>query len=688
MLGFHDAIFRSARTTWPASRANRVADRCIAGHHTPTCPARGDPTSRAASRAPIDGGKRAATPGWRTSTVSLGFRCSRFGCRPPLDLQPSERMIGRVTFCNGARATISTAATNISGASADFWSVGRLISIDVESTRVVALVYEMGTDKPVWNEDAGNAVSVHVELVGEITTQGSGQPTFRRGVSRYPQIGAIAHKIRSQDLELMHDLGDRRSINVGHLTQNSEIAATVSVDDMLKRHFAIVGTTGVGKSCSTALLVRQALAAKPELRVLLLDPHNEFYSAFGNICQVYDEHNLELPFWLFKSDEIEDVVFRGKTILEEAEILRDLIPQAKASFQAERNGTMSAGIMKKALETGAVNADTPVPYRITDLIRVIDDTLGQLTPKFDRVHLKALRGRLEILANDPRYAFMFSKGGVGDNLVDILSALFRLPAEGKPVSIVNLAGLPSDVTNAVVSVLARLAFDVAAASDGQLHVLLVCEEAHRYVSIDPNHGFAPTRRAIGRIAKEGRKYGCSIAIVTQRPGELDPTILSQCSTVFAMRLANDRDQEIIRSAVSDSSASTISFLSALDNREAIVFGEGVATTMRFKFTNQDISLLPRASGSQEPVRALLKLASDTPNVAALVAKLRGTRVSELTVPQPSAEEWVSSDNPLTPRPTPPGDVNGNFGVNRRSPPELPSLLRRPIGQIETRRDGQ
>ncbi|NJR20166.1 MAG: ATP-binding protein [Hyphomonadaceae bacterium] len=181
--------------------------------------------------------------------------------------------------------------------------------------------------------------------------------------------------------------------------------------------------------------------------------------------------------------------------------------------------------------------------------------------------------------------------------------MFRLPANGKPISIINLSGLPSEVTNAVVAVLARLSFDVAYASEGSLHVMLVCEEAHRYVPQDPNAGFEPARRAIARIAKEGRKYGCSIAVVSQRPGELDPTILSQCSTVFAMRLSNDRDQEIIRSAISDSSASTVSFLSALDNREAIVFGEGVATPMRFKFTFQEVARLPSAPGTSVVARS-------------------------------------------------------------------------------------
>jgi DNA helicase HerA-like ATPase len=169
-------------------------------------------------------------------------------------------------------------------------------------------------------------------------------------------------------------------------------------------------------------------------------------------------------------------------------------------------------------------------------------------------------------------------------------------------------------------VLARLAFDLALWSEGKLKLLLLCEEAHRYMPADPRLGFAPTRHAMSRIAKEGRKYGCYLGVVSQRPGELDPTILSQCSTVFAMRLSNEHDQAIIRSAIADSSASTLSFLSSMGQREAIAFGEGVATTMRLKFERMAGHLLPgvakKAASSDEPGEA------DDIDLASIVERLR------------------------------------------------------------------
>ena len=188
---------------------------------------------------------------------------------------------------------------------------------------------------------------------------------------------------------------------------------------------------------------------------------------------------------------------------------------------------------------------------------------------------------------------MFNSRLIEDTIHETIGNIFRVPHHGRPVTCFEMAGMPSEVVNSVCSVLARLAFDLALWSEGKLQLLLLCEEAHRYMPADPRLGFAPTRHALSRIAKEGRKYGCYLGVVTQRPGELDPTILSQCSTFFAMRLANEQDQAIIRSAIADSSASTLAFLSSMGQREAIAFGEGVATTMRLKFEKLPSELHPR-----------------------------------------------------------------------------------------------
>ena len=202
--------------------------------------------------------------------------------------------------------------------------------------------------------------------------------------------------------------------------------------------------------------------------------------------------------------------------------------------------------------------------------------MGKLENRASRMVYHKLMTRIETVCNDPRYAFMFENANVGgDTMAEILATLFRLPPNGKPMTIMQLAGFPSEVVDALVSVTCRMAFDLGLWSDGSAPLLVVCEEAHRYMAADHSVGFAPTRRSISRIAKEGRKYGVFLGLVTQRPAELDPTILSQCSTLFAMRMTNDRDQELLRSAVADTAANLLAFLPSLGTGEAFAFGEGV-----------------------------------------------------------------------------------------------------------------
>ncbi|MBO6716787.1 MAG: ATP-binding protein [Rhizobiaceae bacterium] len=504
------------------------------------------------------------------------------------DSQSEERILGRVVRCDGARATIAAFAGSSDGGDSTLWSVGRMISINLGEARTVGLVYTVDRPGHAWSETGDNAVEVSVELIGEVRDI-DGKPRFDRGITLYPQIGAAAHRIRGRDLQAVYDLGGRRAIQIGTLSQDDSIAAYVSVDDTLNRHFAVVGTTGVGKSTAVSLFLRKAIGSRPDLRVLILDPHNEFAATFPDQAIRIDSGTLDLPFWLFRLEEFIEVLFRGREpVAEEVELLRGLIPQAKQMF---RGGGQPVQL-KRSNEAGAITADTPVPYRMADLIRLISDRMGLLEAKADRPVYRALRTRLEAAMSDPRYRFMFNSRLYEDTIQETIGNIFRVPHNGRPITCVEMAGMPAEVVNSVCSVLARLAFDLALWSNGKLKLLVLCEEAHRYMPADTRLGFAPTRHALSRIAKEGRKYGCYLGVVTQRPGELDPTILSQCSTVFAMRLANERDQEIIRSAIADSSASTLSFLSSMGQREAIAFGEGVATTMRMKFEKLAGSMIP------------------------------------------------------------------------------------------------
>lgn len=547
--------------------------------------------------------------------------------------QVAERALGRVISCDGSRATIASAVSGASRLGPDAWTIGKLISVNLGHTRLVGLVYQMRAVKSAWDEAGDNAIHIDVELLGEVVEAQGGGTRFQSGISTYPPIGTLAHRIRAGDLALVHDLGARQGVTIGALTQDAGIPATVCIEDMLARHFAILGTTGVGKSSAVALLLRRAIAVKPKLRVLILDPHNEYAHAFPDKSVSMEADTLDLPFWMFRLDEFADVVFRGRPAMEdEADILREVVASARGRYRAAANHDLArdlgASLLKRPLdanaprptaETGAASADAPTPYRMKDALAIIDELIGLHEIRYPRGVLRSLRVRLEALYGDPRYHFMFARANMIETMAPVVGQIFRLPHHGRPISVFQLAGLPSEVVNAVASVLARLAFDLAMASQGGYEVLVLCEEAHRYVPSDPALGFAPTRQAIARIAKEGRKYGCYLGVVTQRPGELDSTILSQCSTIFAMRLANERDQQIIRSAIADASASTIAFLSSIGNREAIAFGEGVATTMRMRFAELQPHELPEmalAHGGAAP--------RGEPLLEEMIRRMRGT----------------------------------------------------------------
>jgi uncharacterized protein len=503
-----------------------------------------------------------------------------------------NRSEGYVIECDGNRAIISAISGKSTGASDDYWAVGQLISIRVGDNRIVGLIYEIKAEDPNWNPTQDHVVHIMVELTGEIRQDSpDGAAYFSGGIKSYPYMGAVAHRIRHADLAAVYAASGGKTVNIGSLSQDASIPAIIDIDKLLSRHFAVVGTTGVGKSTAVTLLLRKIVETRPDIRVLILDPHNEFSSAFPDHAITVEAETLEMPFWMFRLDEFQEVIFRGRpAVAEELDALRDLIPLAKQRFK-KGSGADRPGL-RRDKEFTTFTADTPVPYRIVELLALIEERIGLLDGKAERPHLRALKNRIDSVVNDPRFRFMFGAKTVEDNIDSIIRHIFRIPQNGKPICAFQLSGIPSEVVNSVASILCRLAFDLALWSEGTIQTLVVCEEAHRYIPADRETGFVPTRQAIARIAKEGRKYGVYLGVITQRPGELDSTILSQCNTIFAMRLGNERDKDIIRQAVSGAAKSTISFLSSIANREAIAFGEALATPMRMMFETVPKAKLP------------------------------------------------------------------------------------------------
>ncbi|HZA02421.1 MAG TPA: DUF87 domain-containing protein, partial [Hyphomicrobiaceae bacterium] len=419
--------------------------------------------------------------------------------------------------------------------------------------------------------------------------------SFNRGVTIYPSLGDRVRVASKAELEWAFCGDAGTSVRVGCIRQDASIPAMVRVDDLLGKHFAVLGTTGTGKSCTTALILRSILQKNPAAHVVLLDPHNEYGTAFAEWGEVISPRNLQLPFWLLTFEELVEVLMGdAQSRKAEVEILQELIPVAKSRYSSGRS-KLNEALRKGVLDPGRFTVDTPVPYRISDLTSLIDERMGKLENRKDLQPYRQLRTRIDTISQDARYAFLFGSLTVVDGMAQILGRIFRVPVNEKPITILELTGLPTEVINVVVSVLCRMTFDFAMWSEGQVPVTLVCEEAHRYVPANTNLGFEPCKRAIAKIAKEGRKYGASLCIVTQRPTEIDPTILSQCNTVFALRMSNDRDQQIVQSAVSDTGSGLLEFLPALGQREAIAFGDGVTLPVRIKFDELPKTALPRSS---------------------------------------------------------------------------------------------
>jgi DNA helicase HerA-like ATPase len=516
----------------------------------------------------------------------------------PVALQPTPGQasdtIGRVLSVRGSQASIGLHEAKWNEPDDRRVTVGRFLGIRCADKTVIGVVTDTSIQTIQVARDEGFTVTAVLDLMGEIRKTTDGSLVFQRGVTAYPAIGDAAVATAVNDLKLIYDITAHETIEIGTLQQDTRLPAYVNVDEMLSKHFAVLGTTGVGKSSGVAVILRETLAHRPDLRIFLVDPHNEYGQCFGDRAQVLTPANLRLPFWVFNFEETIDVFYRGRpSPHEEVEVLAEMIPAARRMYTTNR---------EKKTDPRAVGytVDTPVPYRLTDLSALIEQRLGKLEYRAQRSIYSRILARIESLASDARYAFMFENANVGgDTMSGVLSQLFRLPTDGKPMTIMQLAGFPSEVVDAVVSVLGRMAFDFGLWSDGALPLLFVCEEAHRYASADKNVGFGPTRRAISRIAKEGRKYGVFLGLVSQRPAELDPTIISQCSTLFVMRMANDRDQAIIRSAVSDAAANLLSFIPSLGTREVFAFGEAVKVPTRLRFKE----LPPKARPKSDSVSA-------------------------------------------------------------------------------------
>ena len=394
---------------------------------------------------------------------------------------------------------------------------------------------------------------------------------FRRGVTRYPTPGTAICPVSAPEMQQVFAADSRPHFEVGTIYPTEDIRGSIYLDGLLGRHFALLGSTGTGKSTAAALILHKICAMAPNGHIVMIDPHGEYSAAFKNVGALFDVNNLALPYWMMNFEEHCEVFITS----DGAERQRDGDILAKCLLAARAKNRLGSEIPR-------LTVDSPVPYLLSDLTNIIQQEMGKMDRAGDSTPYMRLKNKIDEIRADPRYNFMFSGMLVSDTMADFIAKIFRMPGEGRPISIIDVSSVPSNITSTVVSVLSRWVFDYAiwSRNEPQRPILLVCEEAHRYIPSDRVTGDSAVRKVLERIAKEGRKYGVSLGLITQRPSDLAEGVLSQCGTIIAMRLNNDRDQAMVRAAMPEGARGFLDSIPALRNRECVICGEGVAIPMR------------------------------------------------------------------------------------------------------------
>ncbi len=509
----------------------------------------------------------------------------------PVDAAQAAQTAGAAQEFDNAREPIGVVLEIAGSGSAIALDLQRLQECSGDSDPSVALAGQVGSQIKIRVGKGWLLASVRTQrqdsktpggIMASIDFMGEGDEerltgrihSFRRGVTRYPIPGALIYPATSNDLKQIYSSDGRSSIEVGTVFPTKDIRAGLYVDAMLGKHFALLGSTGTGKSTSAALILHRICEHAPEGHIVMIDPHGEYSAAFKQTGMIFDVSNLQMPYWLMNFEEHCEVFLTtsGNDRQEDMDILSKCLLAARSKNRLTES-------------MGKITVDSPIPYLLSDLTNLIQTEMGKLDKATSSAPFMRIRTKIDELKADPRYQFLFSGMLVGDTMAEFIAKIFRMPSKGKPISIIDVSGVPSDVTSTVVAVLSRLVFDFAIWSRDEKTrpVLLVCEEAHRYVPNEKNSDGSSVGRILSRIAKEGRKYGVSLGLITQRPSDLAEGVLSQCGTIISMRLNNDRDQAFVKAAMPEGARGFLDSIPALRNRECIICGEGVSIPIRVAF---------------------------------------------------------------------------------------------------------
>ncbi len=461
--------------------------------------------------------------------------------------------------------------------------IGGFIKIKVANAWLVANVRTLA----MFGSD-GDRIIATIDFMGEgdYDSRTRSLGNFRRGITRYPSPGLEINPLDNHELKQIFAADTRPHFELGTVYPTKDIRGAVYLDGLLNRHFALLGSTGTGKSTAAALILHKICALAPNGHIVVVDPHGEYSAAFKSVGALFDVNNLALPYWMMNFEEHCEVFVTS----EGSDRQRDSDLLAKCLLAARAKNRIGAEIPR-------LTVDSPVPYLLSDLTNIIQGEMSKMDRAGDTSPYMRLKNKIDEIKADPRYNFMFSGMLVSDTMADFIAKIFRMPGDGRPISIIDVSGVPSNITSTVVAVISRLVFDYAvwARNEPQRPIMLVCEEAHRYIPSDRITSHSAVRRILERIAKEGRKYGVSLGLITQRPSDLAEGVLSQCGTIITMRLNNERDQAMVRAAMPEGARGFLDSIPALLNRECIICGEGVAIPIRVGLDNLEAEKRPASS---------------------------------------------------------------------------------------------
>lgn len=544
-------------------------------------------------------------------------------------IKPIENLsIGKIIEVDGSRiiaeldATISDLSRVFAGENYPIGQFGSIIKVHFGRRSIYGLVsrlrmkadYQLEKGMPVASSDER---IIEADLFGEGEWRKEGDEfslEFERGVATYPLPQQTIYLTPKSELRFIYGNSKGAVIQLGEHVGSGGAPCYAELNELLGKHTAILGSTGAGKSGTVAAVIHSILErgeiAKHKHwhpQIIILDPHNEYGKAFPKHQRLStDEGSLKLPYWLLDLEESLGL-FIGKTefaATSQSNIIKNALIAVREQ-SAERLG----------LDKGRLTVDSPVPYILgstegldyfgfKDGVRYEEGLIGAINTqrpdgrdkKQHEDFSKVIR-KIDSLLKDGRLKFMMdSWDGKQDPLPNIVNQFLTQQAT---VQIVDLSGVPNEVAGVASAAIARIVFQLKVwqtqAERQNSPVLLVCEEAHRYV---PNRGeaqYEAAQSAIRRIAKEGRKYGVGLLLVSQRPSEVEATVLSQCNSWIVLRITNDADREHVRSILPDSMSGLTKMLSGLRRQEAIFVGQAATLPSRVMIRSLSDEQLPRSN---------------------------------------------------------------------------------------------